>query len=244
VLASWAFFGQHANWRQVAANLAFLQGFFVLGVPALNPVTWSLSYEAAFYLAVPLLALAAGRVAGWIFPVAFLGLIALFDLLPGGKTIYFAYFALFIPGLWMGSLDPESRDRYAKRLPAWMALGAWAAFALAFKMGFITNTSGTYYIASGIAAGLLVLKLCDGASPLARWLSSPAALALGHISYSFFLVHFVVLHVMGSWLDGAGMRPGAAFAATIFVGGFAASALAAWALYGAAERFYFTRRGR
>jgi peptidoglycan/LPS O-acetylase OafA/YrhL len=237
-------FEKEATLEQVAGNLAFLQGFFVLGVPALNPPTWSLSYEAAFYLAVPLLALAGGRIAGWIFPVAFLGLIALCDLLPGGKTIYFAYFALFLPGLWLGTMDAEARERYARRLPAWMAVGAWAAFALAFKLGLIANTRSTYYIASGIAGGLLVLKLCDGASPLARWLSSAPALALGRISYSFFLIHFVVLHVLAHWLVERGMAPGAALGATIFGVGFAASALAAWALYGVAERFYFVRRGR
>ena len=81
-------------------------------------------------------------------------------------------------------------------------------------------------------------------SPLARWLSSAPALALGHISYSFFLIHYVVLHVLAHWLIEQRMATGMAFAATLFVGGFAASALAAWALYGVAERFYFTRRGR
>ena len=63
---------------QLAANAAVLQGFFVLGIAPLNPVTWSLSYEVAFYLAVPLLALAWGarapagreREAAWIVQTA------------------------------------------------------------------------------------------------------------------------------------------------------------------------------
>lgn len=242
--AGMALFAQHPAAADIAANLAFLQGFFVLGVPALNPVTWSLSYEAAFYLAVPLLALAGGRIAGWLFPTAFLGLIALADALPGGKTIYFAYFALFAPGLWLGSMDAQERERYAKRLPGWVALGAWAAFALAFKLEILTNLRGIYFVASGIAGGLLVLKLCDGASLAARWLSTPPALFLGRISYSFFLVHYVVLHVIGRVAGAGGVPRGGAFAASVFIGGFAASLGAAWALYSVAERFYFTRRGR
>jgi exopolysaccharide production protein ExoZ len=237
-----ALFAQHPSAADIAANLAFLQGFFVLGIPALNPVTWSLSYEAAFYLCVPLLALAAGRIAGWVFPVAFLGWIALVDTLPGGKTIYFGYFALFAPGLWLGSMEAQDRERYAKRLPGWVALGAWAAFALAFKLEALANVRGIYFVASGIAAGLLVLKLCDGASLPARWLSTPAALFLGRISYSFFLVHYVVLHVIGRVAGASGVPPGGVFAASVFIGGFAASVGAAWVLYNVAERFYFKRR--
>ena len=244
VLAGWVFFGQHATWRQVAANLAFLQGFFVLGVPALNPVTWSLSYEAAFYLAVPLLALAWTRIAAWMFPAAFVAIIALASALQGEKTIYFAYFALFVPGLWLGSLDTDARERLARRLPGAAAVGAWIAFALGFKLGLFSNRDPVYYVASGVACGLLVLKLCDGASPLARWFSTRPALALGHISYSFFLIHYVVLHVLGRGLEGAGMAPGAGFAATIFLGGFAISIAMAWLLFQVAERFYFARTRR
>lgn len=228
----------------VAANVAFLQGFFVLGIPALNPITWSLSYEAAFYLSVPLLALALGRTNAWMFPVAFLGIVVLAAALPGERTIYFAYFALFVPGLWLGSLDAEARERLARRLPGAAAVGAWIGFALAFKLGLFNNRDALYYVASGTACGLLVLKLCDAGSPLARWLSTRAALALGHISYSFFLIHYVVLHVLGRWLDDAGMAPGAAYAATIFLAGFAISAAMAWLLFQVAERFYFARTRR
>lgn len=224
----------------IAANVAFLQGFFVLGIPALNPVTWSLSYEAAFYLAVPLLALAWARVSAWMFAVAFLGIVALAAALPGEKAIYFAYFALFAPGLWLGSLETESRERMARRIPAWAAIGAWIAFTLAFKLELLANSRPAYYLASGLAGGILVLKLCDGSSPPARWLSTRPALALGRISYSFFLLHFVVLHVMARLIGGTGI----AFAATIFIGGFALSLAAASALYALAERSYFRRRAR
>ena len=244
VWATIAVFDKPVAASHVAANVVFLQGFFVLGIPALNPITWSLSYEAAFYLSVPLLALAWRRTGTWMFPVAFLGIVALAAALPGEKTIYFAYFALFVPGVWLGSLDAEARELLARRLPGGAAVGAWVVFALAFKFGLFSNRDPLYYVASGVACALLVLKLCDGASPLARWLSTPAALALGRISYSFFLIHYVVLHVLGRWLDDAGMAPGGAFAATIFLGGFAAATLAAWALYAVAERFYFRRRGR
>jgi exopolysaccharide production protein ExoZ len=234
-----------------AANAAFLQGFFVLGIPALNPVTWSLSYEAAFYLAVPLLALAwsarpeiaRGRpnLAGLL--AVFLAIVAASAALPADKGIYFAYFALFIPGIFLGVLDAAERRRLAQRLPTALALGAWIAFAAAVKLEWLSNREPQYYLASAIACGLLVAKACDETGALAKLLTRRAPLWLGRYSYSFFLIHYVVLHVYGQALEDAlGTAHRALFAALLVGGGLALSLLAARALYAVAERFYFERR--
>jgi exopolysaccharide production protein ExoZ len=258
--------GRPISAADAAANVAFLQGFFVLGIPAINPVTWSLSYEAAFYLGVPLLALAwsgrpqvaAGRASFGLMLAAFALVVAASALAPGAKSIYFAYFALFVPGIFLGVLEAEARQRLAQRLPTWLAVAAWIAFAAAVKLEWISNRDPHYYLASGVACGLLVLKACDEAGPLARWLTRKPALWLGHYSYSFFLIHYVVLHALGSeltWPMGAtagstpgmaagmvGMAHAAAYAVLLVGGGFALSLAAARVLYAIAERFYFERR--
>jgi peptidoglycan/LPS O-acetylase OafA/YrhL len=137
-------------------------------------------------------------------------------------------------------LDAESREHAARRLPAWVALAAWIAFTLAFKLGVFGNAGPAYYVASAAACGLVVLKACDASSSLARVLASPAPRALGRISYSFFLVHFIVVHGFGRVLDGAlGPQDRVAFAAGVLIGGFVLSLASAWILYIVAERFYF-----
>jgi peptidoglycan/LPS O-acetylase OafA/YrhL len=246
-------FDRKVTHSDVAANAVFLQGFLVLGVPALNPVTWSLSYEAAFYVLVPLIALGWSRREGspriahaaWLLAIAFLAIVTLAAVLPGAKTIFFAYFALFVPGLAIGFLDEPARTRVAQRVPVALVVAAWIAFTLALKLEIIANTRAAYFIASAAACGLLVLKCCDHASFPARVFSTRPALALGRISYSFFLVHVIVLHVLGRLVHpGTGAASRAQFAFTIYIGGFVLSAAAAWLLFQAAERFYFTRRGR
>ena len=233
-----------------AANLALLQGFFPLGIHAINPVTWSLSYEAGFYLAVPAIALAWGarRRGNLAYRLAFLAglfvaLVALCALLTADRAIYLAYFAIFIPGIAIGMLDDEARTRTARRVPLVIVIIAWAAFTACVKAGVLLNTQPAYYPASAVACGLLVLKACDAGSALARFLEHPVMRWLGRYSYSFFLIHYIVVHYWGgvvtSWI-GTGARFAFAF---MFVGGALAFSLAAArVLYALTERWYFSAR--
>ena len=155
VSALW--FSPHYSATQAWANAFLLQGFCVLGIAAVNPVSWSLSFEAAFYLVVPLLALAWSGRSPPLRPAA-IGLAAAMILLvtlpalaaaPG--AIYFAYFALFVPGIALGILGDRERERLAAAVPLSWALAAWAAFAIAVKLEALSNLQGTYYFCSGAA---------------------------------------------------------------------------------------------
>jgi peptidoglycan/LPS O-acetylase OafA/YrhL len=241
-------FSQHYTASQVWGNIALLQGFFVLGIVAVNPVSWSLSFEAAFYLFVPLLALAwsgrapAARPAAIGLAVAMAALVAIASAASAPKAIYLAYFALFVPGIALGILDDGAREQLAAAIPLSWAIAAWAAFALAVKLEALSNLQGAYYFASGAAGGLLVLKACDTASPLARWLSSPTARWLGKHSYSFFLIHYIVVHAWGRVAEAiVPVQSRFAYSFLFLAGSLALSLAAARALYAIAEQFYFRR---
>ena len=233
------------------ANLALLQGFFPLGIHAINPVTWSLSFEAGFYLAVPVIALAwgASRPGNLAYRLVFLmalfvAIVALCAMLTADRAIYLAYFALFIPGIALGMLEDDARKRVAERTPLVVVVIAWMAFTLAVKTGALPNTHPAYYPASAIACGLAVLKACDAGSMLARLLEHPVMRWLGRYSYSLFLIHYIVVHYWGGVVSGwIAAESRIAFAA-VFLGGAATISLAAArALYAATERWYFSARG-
>lgn len=250
VIAVWLWMGRLPSAQDVVANVFLLQGFFVLDVPALNPTSWSLTYEAVFYAIIPVVAVAAAgrvpsvrRAAPWL-AAAFALLIAVPAMIPVPNAIYFAYFALFVPGIALGMLDEAERARLAAALPLAVVAAAWIAFTLAVKLRAFTNADAAYYAASGVASGLLVLKACDARGGLGRFLSSRPLLWLGRHSYSFFLIHYIVVHLWGAALL-AWVPLGHPLAYSVFflAGALAWSLVAAWLLFAATERFYF-RAGR
>jgi peptidoglycan/LPS O-acetylase OafA/YrhL len=164
-------------------------------------------------------------------------------MLAADRAIYLAYFALFIPGIAIGILDDESRERAARRVALPVVLAAWAAFTLCVKAGVLTNTHPAYYAASALACGLLVLKACDPGSALARLFSIPLMRWLGRYSYSFFLIHYIVVHYWGGVVSGwIAMGSPFAFAAVFLAGALAISLAAARLLYALTERWYFSAR--
>jgi peptidoglycan/LPS O-acetylase OafA/YrhL len=244
VAALWL--GRAVSPAEAWGNVILLQGFFVLGIPAVNPVTWSLSYEGVFYLSIPVFACAwrsSGRPPRALpLAVAFAAIIAFAALLAFPKAIYFAYFALFVPGILLGALPGPQREQLAAAVPLPAVLATWAAFAVAFKLGALANTGPAYYVFSALAGGLLVLKVCDAKGALARWLSMPAARWMGRHSYSFFLIHYVVVH---GWGAAAAIlvstQDRLAYALAFLPPSLALSLAAARLLYALTERFYFER---
>ncbi len=231
----------------VLGNAALLQGIFPLGIPAINPPTWSLSFEVVFYLALPVAAsawVARRRAPGpTALLAAFVAIVAAAALIPVRGGIQFAYFALFIPGIGLGLLDEAARENLARRIPLVAVLLAWTGFTLARKLELISIFDPAYYVCSALAGGLLVLKACDTRGLLARALASPIPRWLGRYSYSFFLVHFIVITRWSAWLAERmppSHRP--LFAALFLAGSLALSLAAARLLYAITERFYFRRR--
>ena len=242
----WWWRDHHYTAAEVWGNVALLQGFFVLDVPAINPVTWSLSYEALFYLAVPFAAVAwtARRPPGVAaLAIAYGVIVAAAAAIPVPKAIYFAYFALFIPGIASGLLDDAAREKLASRVPLGAVLLAWVAFTLAVKLEFIFDQGPLYFMCSGLACGLVVLKACDTEGILARALASPIPRWLGRYSYSFFLVHFLVVQASIVWVAERVPTSDRLLFSTLFlVGSLAISIVAARVLYAVTERFYFRRK--
>jgi exopolysaccharide production protein ExoZ len=248
LVASAFLFERTATAPQIAANAGLLQGFNIPGIAPINPVTWSLSFEAAFYLAVPLMALAGSGAASprtapsLALLAAFLAIVVASALVPGEKSILLACFALFVPGIYLGQMEPQARSALARRIPTALALGCWLAFEAAVKLELVSRFDAAYYIASGVAGGLLVVKACDSGGALARLLTLRPVLWLGRHSYSFFLIHYVVLHVLALALDTfVGTAHAAVYAIALLGGGLALSLAAARILYQATERFYFAR---
>jgi exopolysaccharide production protein ExoZ len=243
-LVTLTWFGGKYSLATIAGNVFLLQGFFTLGIPAINPVTWSLTFEMAFYLVVPFIAAAwAGQGMRSFLAIALLVALALGALFSATQGIYFAYYALFIPGIALGVLDDAARERLAREVPLAIVLFAWIGFTLLVKLGFLSNSQPAYFVASGTAGALLALKACDATGAFARALSSPALRWLGKYSYSFFLIHFIVVHGWGEVLARFVPAPGSVVYAILFLAGaLAFSLLAARLLYAVAESFYFRAR--
>jgi peptidoglycan/LPS O-acetylase OafA/YrhL len=192
----------------------------------LLPVAWTLGIEASFYVAVPLVAVAARRrwssavsetrLLAWLgaLTVASVGLhLAVFTRpLPTGWGTVAQYtlpaqFLFFAPGVALAVV--EHRHRRPTLRPRTIALaGAFAAAGWLYCM-YLFAVPGTPAGVSSIGFALLSgLVLCLG-----RWSPEPvspvgrAMVWAGTVSYGLYLWHWLVMRTIYGWW-------GAAFAAT------------------------------
>ena len=223
--------------------LPFSRGGYI---EPLNSVGWTLNYEMFFY------AVFAGLV---LIPVAahralvavglFLGLILL-GLVPV-PGIYWAFYTKpivieFAFGIGLGYAYERLGSPPAGfpiRRVASLALLAAALLLLggqggAYALGVSPELQGFYRpliwgSAAVLIVGAMLLLERAGLVSRARWLFSQ-----GNASYSFYLIHNVLLHTVAKVVL-ALVSPGILSAALIFVGAFAASALLADLLFRCVE---------
>ncbi len=224
-------------WR-VVANALFLNGAPGSRVVAFNVVTWSLFYEMTFYLAFPAFAAVAASAGARGGIVLWAGGIAVpIAAAAAGADPMVLCWGLLFAGVALAVHEARLRA-LAARVPATAVLGAYLAVTTTALFEVVPGIVAIP--AFGAAALLLTAKSLEPGSAVA-WVFTRAPLrALGRVSYSFYLVHWMLVvlaaRVAAAHLDTLGV-PGAI--AVIFGGGFAVSAAAAIALWWIAERPYF-----
>ena len=223
---------------RLLANALFLNGAPGSGIVPFNIVTWSLFYEMTFYFAFPALAVlarAAGRRGGAALWAG--GIAAPIAAVALGADAMVLCWALLFAGVALAVHEAPLRA-FAARVPTPFVLLAYLAVT---STALVASVPALVVLpAFGAAAVLLIAKSVAPGNAVA-WIFTRAPLrALGRISYSFYLVHWMLVVLVARAVTGHVEALGLlGTALAIFAGGFAASALAATALWWAAERPYF-----
>jgi exopolysaccharide production protein ExoZ len=240
-LARWAVDDTLFGARDWLANLVFLHGFLELGWPGINPVTWSMSYEVAFYLAVPLIAMlfATARRDLPVHVVIAAALLALILWRGTPLAHLHGYAGLFLVGIAIARAPIERLHGPGVTIAAALA---WLGFVLAVKFMLVRNREFAYYPASLLGSGgLLLLALNYGRSHPAS--PGRALQWIGDRSYSLFLLHSIVVYLLGAALSPILEPLHPALATLLFVPpALLLSLLAADVSYRIAERPYFRKR--
>jgi exopolysaccharide production protein ExoZ len=176
------------------ANLALLPGVFA--IPPLMTVAWSLSYELAAYLGWPVM-IGALRLRSWSRGgrIVMLALAAVFVLqyAPSSPEQPLIKFGVLLMGglVWELTQSPTT-----PRLPGWGLIGLLAVVPLT---RWLLMTYQVHIVQRWILLCLVVLLYDLAKTPesvTGRLLSNPLLRRLGLISYSFYLIHGLMLHAV------------------------------------------------
>jgi peptidoglycan/LPS O-acetylase OafA/YrhL len=210
-----------------------------------NMAHWTVAVEWQIYFLFPLLLLPAWRYGGaWMTLAVALVISALpLALLPPAYDLSWAcpwYVALFAMGMIsaVGSERGCSQPRRAILRAAGLALvllylGSWVLLRDAWTTNAWLNFAKDAVVGGAVAILLLELTLNVRAGKPRRFagriLESRPAVALGHVSYSLYLVHCSVLTICLAILQHAEWSPTTGFAFRVLVG-VPASIACAWVL--------------
>lgn len=245
----------NADWYPyVLTNLFMLHSWIPTTghVFSLNAVTWSISAEMAFYAAFPLVLVARRPILLFVGVLAATMIcIGLPDYGPNlGRTDMWAFspqvliqqspiirFVEFAAGVvvgraWLSGLRLRLSTRWmtVAELVAMVAVLTFALTALTVRaaLGVNGQAVGLWYSQSGgfVWFCLLVFVFAHQNGQISRWLGHPVLVLLGKVSFSFYLVHLLVMMwaQREGWIEEMGYA-GAGFAIAVI------SAISAFALW-------------
>lgn len=167
--------------RDFLLNLVFYNSVPNHGILPYNHVTWSLGYEFAFYLVVPLLAMwRAPRTRALIAAVA---VVAITTLVYGPLVRTSGLFAGFL----LGCASDASLRTVARRVHVLVAVAAYCA--LVWAKSLVPLDFLTFHRLLLPVVALLLVCVVFGDNPITRFFSSRPMRALGRWSYSIYLLH-------------------------------------------------------
>lgn len=176
------------------ANLLLLPGLFP--IEPMISVAWSLSYELAFYLLMPLLvvALQLRRWSSGQRVLLFLAL-ALLTALNIATVQGHVRFVMFLAGVLLFEAMQRRPPLATHAVPALLAV------ALALLIDGVRPVGSVGFALRTVAMAAAFWLLCHAAltqpaAPLARVLSWEPLRWLGAMSYSFYLIHSLALHAV------------------------------------------------
>lgn len=242
-----AFFGSgiFSKWHLLAANLTLTQSLFpfIAYTFSYNSVSWSISTEVFFYLAFPLLLINIRRT--WHWKLAASALIVLViatacDALPAKGDVFqmtmgsAVYANPLVRGFefCLGMSTWVIWDRYIKPMRvsfvgwtaaefgvltlifAWLSVNVWP-----IRNGIPTSALQVVFNESGccLPFALLIAVIASGQGWISKALSSKVPVFLGHISFSIYMVHQVLMKMFVTWGQAQTVSSMAFFATLLFV---------------------------
>jgi peptidoglycan/LPS O-acetylase OafA/YrhL len=247
-ISIWVLHPHHNSAADLAGVFGFAQNYRGSVTSSAIVQAWTLDIEAAFYLALPLLALALvvvlrGRS---VRPLAMVALVALagavsLAIAPRYPALTDAFSMSLpavlwasVPGLALAALEPVLAPRLRGRALPLALLGASAlGFILVTRVSTDRNVAHCLAIvlfAGGLVAAVLTWQWATGGMP--RWTVNRVTNALGRWSYGIYLCHFVLsIKLIGLAPASAGAKQTALIALPLTLAASIAAAAVSWRFF-------------
>ena len=233
------FWNLHYDWTTILANMLMLQGVWELGIKPIIVPTWSLTFEWLFYLTFPALILCAGlRRKVSLLHLAMIAAVLTLTIVPIGP--HYIRFLMFVAGGALAAMPPTNVKNLIQQIPD---IGVVLVFVLA-NLLFVDQQNYYRFIpVFMLTSFLLVAKVVYGAGLLHRLFTFAPLCRLGKVSFSFYLLHGLMIIVVCDHLAPMlrGLPEPARFAALI-IAAFTASTAVASLSYRLLEQPYFEFR--